>query len=1036
MKKSVIKQFNFLAALTLLASLVFSFAIPSEPRVQAEILPNENSQIIQNENEQKEISIRKSYMDLPLNFEINQGQTDESVKFLARGSGFSLFLTEQEAVLKLRKKDGRKIVSNAFSMRFDGANPAAKIEGLDEQETKSNYFIGDDQSKWQRNIANYGKAVYREIYSGIDAVFYGNRTDFEYDFVVAPNADAGQIRLNFNGVKKVKIDGDGNLVLQIKNETVKFAAPVSYQESENGRVAVASRYVLKGKNKVAFEVGEYDKSKTLTIDPRLLYATYIGGNTEFIDIVEGKGDSIAGIAIDTSGNAYLTGNTDSTDFPFSGSAYQTELELRGDDACLIGGPLLCGDAFVMKLNSSGTNFSYSTYLGGHNSDEGFAIAVDSQGKAYVTGGTDPYNAGNFCISPYLFPTTTNPYQNKPCYGARADSDAFFTVLNNNGSDLVYSTYFGGSDEDQGNSIAIDSAGNAYIAGETNSDNLPDKNAFQTNHGNNNTDVNDAFIAKFNPNETGNDSLLYASFLGGNGDDKAHGIAVDAAGNAYVVGETASNNLAVKAPGGAVLDLTFNGGTSDGFIAKIDPTNAVGATSLVSLTYYGGAGIDVINAVAVEPATQRAHVTGRASSATGFPLLNAFDVSATGTDAFVAKLNADVTAQFYSSFLGSSSFDEGRAIAIDEANNVYVAGNTLSTSFPHINAFQNVNAGGGDAFITKISAVAVASQPKILYSSFLGGPAGSGNTTGREDANAIGLDKKGNVFVGGTTASPAFPTTAGVLKSTSPNVTQFNTDGFMAKIESTFNDTIGVHRPGANQFFLSNSNVSGVNNQTITFGQAGDIAIVGDWDGNGIDDPGVFRVVNGQGQFVIRKLTVVCNPFCIPVFTNFTITFGLAGDLPVAGDWDGDGIDTVGVFRQNGAGLQATFFLTDENIANPPIDHTLGFGTDGDLPIGGDWDASPDGIEGVGVFRPSTGQFFMTNNSNVGTVDITVFFGANGDLPAAGDFDGDGKDTIAVFRPSTAQFLLTNDNVNIAQTTVFGQNGDRPVVGDWDGKPNQ
>jgi hypothetical protein len=1035
MKKSVIKQFDFLAALTLLASLVFSIVIPSEPRAQAESLANENFQITQNENEQKE-NIRKSYMDLPLNFEINQGQTDERVKFLARGSGFSLFLTNEEAVLKLRKKDGRKIVSNAFSMRFDGANSAAKIEGLDEQETKSNYFIGDDSANWQRNITNYGKAVYREIYNGVDAVFYGNRTDFEYDFVVAPNASADQIRLNFNGVKKVKIDGDGNLVLKIRRETIKFAAPVSYQESENGRVAIASRYVLKGKNKVAFELGEYDKSKSLTIDPRLLYSTYIGGNTEFIDIVEGKGDSISGIAIDTSGNAYITGNTDSTDFPFSGSAWQTELELRGDDACLIGGPLLCGDAFVMKLNSTGTNFSYSTYLGGHNSDEGFAIEVDSAGKAYVTGGTDPYNAGNFCINPYLFPTTTNPYQNKPCYGARRDSDAFFTVLNSTGSDLVYSTYFGGSDEDQGNAIAIDSAGNAYIAGESNSDNLPTKNGFQNDHGNNNTDVNDAFIAKFNPNETGNDSLLYASLLGGNGDDQAHGIAVDAAGNAYVVGETASNNLAVKAPGGAVLDLTFNGGSSDGFIAKIDPTNAVGATSLVSLTYYGGAGIDVMNAVTVEPATQRAYITGRASSATGFPLLNAFDVSATGTDAFVAKLNADVTAQFYSSFLGSTSFDEGRAIAIDEALNVYVAGNTLSTNFPHINAFQNVNAGGGDAFVTKISAVGnVPAQPKILYSSFLGG-AGSGSTTGREDANAIGLDKKGNVFVGGTTASPAFPTTAGVLKSASPNVTQFNTDGFMAKIESTFNDTIGVHRPGANQFFLSNSNVSGVNNQTITFGQAGDIAIVGDWDGNGIDDPGVFRVVNGQGQFVIRKVAVVCNPFCFPTFVNFTMTFGLAGDLPVAGDWDGDGIDSVGVFRQNGVGLQGTFFLTDENIANPPIDHTLGFGTDGDLPIAGDWDASPDGIEGIGVFRPSTGQFFMTNNSNVGTVDITVFFGANGDLPTAGDFDGDGKDTIAVFRPSTAQFLLTNDNVNIAQTTVFGQNGDRPVVGDWDGKPNQ
>lgn len=1030
MKKSVNLNVSFFGALLVLGSLVFSSVV--QTRVKAEAFQIAFPELEAN-LEKPEEKVNRSLANLPLTFEVNQGQTDERVKFLARSSGFSLFLTETEAVLKLRKKKGEKILSSALAMQFEGANSSARIEGIEEQESKSNYFIGNDQSKWQRNVANYGKAVYRELYSGIDAVFYGSRREFEYDFVVAPNADANQILLNFRDAKKVKIDENGSLVLKVKGETVKFAAPVSYQETENGRQAVMSRYVLKGKNKVAFEIGEYDKTQTLVIDPKLLYATYIGGNTEFIDIVEGKGDSINGIAIDSAGNAYLTGNTDSSDFPVSSNAYQPEMELRGDDACLIGGPLLCGDAFVMKINSSGTAIVYSTYLGGHNSDEGFAIAVDTAGKAYVTGGTDPFNAGNFCINPYLFPTTLNPYQNKACYGARRDSDAFFTVLTSGGDDLVYSTYFGGADEDQGNAIDIDAAGNAYIAGESNSDNLPTKNGFQNDHGNNNTDVNDAFIAKFNPNENGNNSLLYASLLGGNGNDQATGIAVDAAGNAYVVGLTASNNLAVKAPGGAILDSSFNGGTSDGFIAKIDPTNAVNATSLVSLTYYGGAGIDVINAVAVEPATQRAHITGRTSSATGFPLLNAFDTSVTATDAFVAKLNADVTAQFYSSFLGGSSFDEGRAITLDEANNVYLSGNTLSSNFPHINAFQNAHAGGGDAFVTKISAVSVASQPKILYSSFLGG-AGSGSTSGREDGNAIGLDKKGNVYLGGTTASPAFPTTAGTIKPASAGVTQFNTDGFMAKVESTFNDTIGVHRPSANQFFLSNSNVSGVNNQTLSFGQAGDIAIVGDWDGNGIDDPGVFRIAGGQGQFVIRKLTVVCNTFCIPAFVNFTMTFGLAGDLPIAGDWDGDGIDTVGVLRSNGAGLQATVFLTDANIASPPIDHQFGFGTDGDLPIAGDFGSI--GRDGMGVFRPSTGQFFMTNDVDIATVDITVFFGALGDLPAGGDFDGDGKDTIAVFRPSTAQFLLTNDNVNIAQTTVFGQNGDRPVIGDWDGKPNQ
>jgi len=1038
MKKSVTSNINFLAALIVLASIVFAPVISFQASVQAENLTNDFVQIVSNEDaRQQEEKFKANYENMPLSFEINEGQTDKRVKFLARSSNFSLFLTEQEAVLKLRKRKGEKIYKNTLSLQFEGANPDAKIEGIERQETKSNYFIGDDASKWQHNLANFGKAAYREIYDGIDAVFYGSRSEFEYDFVVAPNADANQILLNFKGAKKLAVD-DGCLIISLKDETIRFAAPLTFQDTENGRQTIASRYVLKGGNKVAFAVGDYDKSKTLVIDPKLLYSTYVGGNTEFIDIVEGKGDSINGVAIDASGNAYLTGNTDSTDFPVSGNALQSELELRGDDACLIAGPLLCGDAFVTKLNSTGTAIVYSTYLGGHNSDEGFAIAVDSTGRAYVTGGTDPFNAGNFCINPYLFPTTLNPYQNKPCYGARRDSDAFFTVLTAGGDDLVYSTYFGGSDEEQGNAIAIDSAGNAYIAGETNSDNLPDKNAFQTNHGNNNTDVNDAFVAKFNPNETGNDSLLYASFIGGNGDDKAHGIAVDAVGNAYVVGETASNNLAVRAPVGSPLESAFNGGASDGFIAKVDVTNATGANSLVALSYYGGAGRDVINAVSVEAATQRTHITGRTDNATGFPILNAFDANVVGNgEAFVAKINADITAQFYSSFLGGSSFDEGRAIAIDEANNVYVSGNTLSLNFPHINAFQNAHAGGGDAFMTKISAVATPVKPKILYSSFLGG-AGAGSTSGREDSNGIGLDKKGNVYLGGITASPTYPTTTGVIKSSSPNVTQFNLDGFVAKVESTFNDTIGVQRPGANQFLESNSNVTGAIDQTVNFGQAGDIGVVGDWEGDGKDDVGVFRVLgNGQGQFIIRKFTIIRNcPTCfpLPAFINFTVNFGQTGDLPIAGDWDGDGIDTFGVFRQNGGG-QAQMFLTDEeNVTTPQVNHTIFFGLDGDVPVAGDWDS--DGEDSFGIFRPSAGQFFLTNNVDGGNIDINVFFGTLGDLPTAGDFDGDGKDTIAVFRPSTAQFFLSNDNVNIAQTTVFGQNGDRPVVGDWDGKPSQ
>ncbi|MBV9958810.1 MAG: SBBP repeat-containing protein, partial [Acidobacteria bacterium] len=847
--------------------------------------------------------------------------------------------------------------------------------------------------------------------------------------------------LSFTGAGKVVLDKDGDLHLKLGNKELVQPAPYIYQDVNGERKQIAGRFIIVEQNRksatVGFEVEAYDHSLPLVIDPKLLFSTYVGGNTEFIDIAEGKGDSANGMALDASGNIYLTGNTDSTDFPASSNAYQTELELRGDDACLIGGPLLCGDAYVLKLNANGTQILYATYLGGHNSDEGRAIVVDSTNRAYITGGTDPFNAGNFCINPYLWPTTSNAYQGKACYGGRGDSDAFFAVLNNDGSDLVYSTYYGGgpvfgagdSGIDIGNSIAIDSNGNGYIVGETASNDLPVKNAFQKDRASDDV-VNDAFVAKFDPDaSSGNASFLYGSYLGGVNEDVAHGVSVDAVGNAYIVGETASSDLPTRAPAGQQpLQRFFNGGASDGFVAKMDVTNATGANSLTYLTYYGGIGRDVLNAVVVESATQRAHITGRSDNATSFPLLNAFDQTATGTDAIIAMLNADGTAQFYSSFFGGTSFDEGRAIALDAANNVYITGQTLSSSFPHINAFQNALASGdGDAFVTKFSAVAAVGPTKILYSSFLGGAQSSGAGSGKEFGNGIAVDKKGNVIVAGTTASNTFPTTAGTVKPSSPGVTQFNTDAFVAKVEPTFPDTIGVFNPPANQFRLRNSNTAGGAELTITFGQAGDIPVVGDWSGRGVKDPGVFRP--STGQFLIRKFTVVCNPFCLPVPQIFTINFGQNGDLPVAGDWNNDGIDSVGVFRPSAG----QFFLADQNIQFPSVDHSPIFGTAGDLPIAGDFNG--DSKDTVGVYRPSAGQFFMTNQDVLNpSVDISTIFGAAEDLPVAGDFDGDGKDTIGTWRPSVATFFLSNNNTAVDITAAFGLNGDQPVVGDWDGKP--
>ncbi len=1041
MKKTITQTIRSAGA----ALALFSFLVASVPQVAA---INQNSLLTPSASLTEstpaptapdKAKVAEDFGKLPLRFEQNVGQTDKAVKFLARNPRYTMYLTDNEAVFTLRKfEDGNRVRRQVLRMQMVGANSSPQVEGLDELVSKSNYFIGGDREQWHSNVSSFGRVSYRGIYPGIDMVYYGKQRELEYDFIVAPQADPQSIKLSFKGAKKISLDEQGNLRLKLRDGELVQPAPYIYQEVNGERKQIAGRFVINQNPKseirnlksvtVGFEVEAYDRSLPLVIDPKVLFTTYVGGNTEFIDIVEGQGDTAAGIAVDGSGNVYITGNTDSTDFPASSNAYQTELELRGDDACLIAGPLKCGDAFVLKLNTTGTQILYATYLGGHNSDEGRAIAVDASGRAYITGGTDPFNAGNFCINPYLWPTTFNPYQNKPCYGARVDSDAFFTVLNSAGSDLVYSTYYGGGNEDIGNAIAIDASGNAYIAGETNSNNLPDKNSFQNNPASSG-DGFDAFVAKFNPNETGNDSFLYGSYLGGTGEDFANGIAVDAVGNAYVVGETASNDLTTRGPSGQPLQPLqrfYNGGATDGFIAKVDVTNASGANSLVYLSYYGGSGRDIVSAVAVEKNTQRTHITGRSDNAIGFPLLNQFDGAANGTDAFVAKLNADGTAQFYSSFLGSTSFDEGNAIALDAANNVYVTGQTLSTGFPNINAFQTTRASSdGDAFVTKISAVSTVSQPKILYSSFLGG--GGGGGAGKDIGRGIAVDSKGNVYLAGQTASATLPTTAGVVKTSAPNISQFNPDAFVAKIESTFPDTIGVYNPAASQFRLRNSNTPGAIDLTINFGQAGDLPVVGDWNGDGIKDVGVFRP--GTGQFLIRKPTIICNPFCIPIPLTVTINFGQNGDLPVAGDWNNDGVESVGVFRPSAG----QFFLTDDNVANANVDHTLIFGQAGDLPVAGDWNA--DSKDTVGVFRPSATTFFLTNEDVANpNVNITSVFGIAEDLPLAGDYDGDGKDTIGVWRPSIATFFLSNNNAAVDITAQFGLNGDRPVAGDWNGLP--
>jgi len=625
-------------------------------------------------------------------------------------------------------------------MKLRNANPAAKVTGVDELAGTSNYFIGNDRAKWRTSVPTYAKVRYEGIYSGIDLVYYGNQRQLEYDFIVAPGADPRRIAFDVSGAKRIRRDAQGDLVLKMKTREgeIRWHKPVVYQEKNGARQLVAAHYAITDTNRVGFEVANYDASRPLYIDP-LIYSTYLGGS---------GGDLANGIAVDSAGNAYVVGFTCSTDFP-------TMNPLQPSYA---GGNPYCGDAFVTKLNHTGTALVYSTYLGGSNADYGLGIAVDSAGNAYVTGYTTSTdfpitpgafqtvcNGGSGCsqygdafvakinaagsalvYSTYLggntydtsygvavdssgnayvtgqtsstdFPTTSGAFQT--IFGGR--SDAFVTKFNPSGSGLVYSTYLGGSLWDEGSGIAVDSAGNAYVTGATGSADFPTMNPLQPTFGGG---YDDAFVSKLNP--TGS-QLVYSTYLGGSGPDAGLGIAVEGAHNAYITGGTSSTNFPVT-PGAFQTACPLNCRYSThAFVTKVNATGS----ALSYSTYLSGNFAEGGSGIAVDSAGN-SYVTGDTESS-NFPTTpgaiqrkcNGGSYCAKYGDAFVTKFNPTGSALVYSAYLGGSSYDGGRGIAVDSAGNSYVTGVTDSSNFPTKNAFQATNAGIDDAFVAKIQMLA-------------------------------------------------------------------------------------------------------------------------------------------------------------------------------------------------------------------------------------------------------------------------------------------------------------------------------------------
>ena len=711
--------------------------------------------------------INAGFAQLPLSFEPNQGQTGPQVKFLAHGGGYGLFLTSNEAVLTLQARPSRHHEPGEASvvrMQLSGGNRSASITAAGLLPGKSNYFIGNDPAKWHRNIPQFARVRYHDVYPGIDLVYYGNQGRLEYDFEVAPGADPAPLTLHFQGTEPLALDSSGALLLKTAGGDVNFEAPRVYQQVGNAHKSVAGRFVLRGKNQAGFELGAYDRSKTLVIDPVLTYSTYLGGS---------GAETSPSITVDTAFNVYLTGTTTSTDFPDATSITKTiptgtnvfvaKLNSTGSAllfAAYVGGsaddssvgvgidagfnvaiagttdstdfpvnnnyetPTLASGthAFVTELDSSGSVLLYSTYLGGNGNELASGLAVDVKNKIFVTGTTTSTN----------FPVTTGAFQ----VTSLATNQFFMTEIDPTSSgtqSLVYSTYFGGGNPSAGIAIggglAVDASSNVYITGSTNfahtggnqTTDFPILNAIQgclnapTNPApcpaSTATSPTDIFVAKLNPAAATGAQLQYSTYLGGSSEDVAAGIGVDSGGDAYITGHTTSSDWAIPAAEITTpyeAQSTYAGGI-DAFVVELGSftpgTTTTGLSSGLPYTYFtylGGTSDDYGVAVAPE-ISNGARITGYTNS-TDFPVTTGALQPATGggTDAFVASIDMSGTnpPSNYISYLGGSGADRGTGIAVDLEQSTYVTGDTTSPNFPTANPLQSALNGASDAFVSK------------------------------------------------------------------------------------------------------------------------------------------------------------------------------------------------------------------------------------------------------------------------------------------------------------------------------------------------
>jgi hypothetical protein len=797
--------------------------------------------------------VAANYGNIPLSFEPNQGQSDPQVQFLSHGSGYSLFLTPGEVVLSLEKQDGASsslsegkqptaAPIDTLRMKMVGANPAAAVSGADPQSGVVNYLIGSDQKKWHSGIHTFGKVDYAQVYPGVDLVFYGNQRQLEYDFVVAPGADASKIAWQIEGAAAT-VDKDGNLVLTAAHGPAGFKAPVIYQMDGQKRVPVNGAFEVAG-DRIHFKLGSYDHAKPLIIDPILVYATYLGSAQNEYSSTDGESQigwnlnfsasgfssPTQGLAVDSQGDVLVTGYTDSTNFPLQ-NPYQSAV------------PGLAADfrsfaVFVTKFNPQGTGLIYSTYLGGigvETQSVGTSIAVDAGGNAYVAGFTDD---GSFPVTAGAYQTlcganTSGGVRVNGC-GFEGPEGAFVTKLDPTGQTLIYSTFLGGQIGSQILSIAVDAQGQAYVTGNSNDYCAPTSPAYfcfpttanailpgsasyvyQPSLGDYGLYTGNAFVTVF---DAAGANLLYSSYIGDNtaliasgarppgywGLTNGNAVTVDSQGDFFVAGDTLAPDMAITPGALQTAPSWIPDACCQAFVAKFAPV-ASGST-LDYLSYFGGpgSGYGTFASSLAADSEGELYIAG-VSHDQDFPTTpGAFQTTCgiVGNEqcgiAFVTKLNSAGTGLVWSTMLGNEQGGSGSTVAtvgpiqLDSAGNVYIIGTTQGyyPDFPQVNPIQAVTGGNLLPFITEFNPTG----SEVLFSTFFG----SGGLIGEQYAAGLAVDAGGNIYMAGNAYTTGVATTPGAFQ---PNFLG-TYDGYVAKISQ----------------LLPSSTVLGVASSPASFGQ--------------------------------------------------------------------------------------------------------------------------------------------------------------------------------------------------------------------------